>query len=196
MQPRQAWLALSLALALSGTGCGSFMARRLAQAPNSYPTWFAPPAPVALGFGSNYLAAFPPRFLEAGPPPARLRYCLVEPGDYRLEITSTNWQARRHPRFRFTFKATVPAPPTPFTWRPRGTAVLLHCYGGDQSVMMPWALRLAQAGWRCVLVDLRGHGRSTGDRIYFGAVEARDLSQLLDQLARAGPVAEPVAVLG
>jgi pimeloyl-ACP methyl ester carboxylesterase len=57
-------------------------------------------------------------------------------------------------------------------------------------------LRLAQEGWRCVLVDLRGHGKSTGKRIYFGVQEAHDLSQLLDELARAGRLKEPVAAFG
>ena len=52
--------------------------------------------------------------------------------------------------------------------------------------MAPWALRLAQEGWQCVLVDLRGHSRSTGPQIYFGLQEAHDLSQLLDELARRG----------
>ena len=196
MRLRRIWLLLSLALALAGAGCGGFMARRLAQAPNTYPSWFAPPAPVALGFGSNYLAAFAPRFLEVGPPGARLRYRLIEPGDYRLQISSTNWLARGRSRFRFNFEATVPALPTRFTAAPRGTVVLLHSYGSDQTVMAPWALRLAQEGWRCVLVDLRGHGRSTGERIYFGAVETRDLSRLLDELAGADQLAEPVAAFG
>jgi pimeloyl-ACP methyl ester carboxylesterase len=62
--------------------------------------------------------------------------------------------------------------------------------------MAPWALRLAQEGWRCVLADLRGHGKSTGLRIYFGVHEARDLSQLLDALAHDGQLAEPVAAIG
>jgi pimeloyl-ACP methyl ester carboxylesterase len=62
--------------------------------------------------------------------------------------------------------------------------------------MAPWALRLAEAGWRCVLVDLRGHGKSTGQRIYFGAQEALDLSQLLDALERDGPMVSPVAAIG
>jgi hypothetical protein len=195
MRLRRAWLGLALVLGLSSAGCGGFMARRLAQAPNTYPTWFTPPAPVALGFGSNYLAAFPSRFLQVGPPPARLRYRIIEPADYRLELTSTNWSVKGHPRFRFSFTATTPGLPTSFTLAPRGTVVLLHCYGLNQTVMMPWALRLAQDGWRCVLVDLRGHGRSTGDRIYFGTVEHRDLSQLLDELARGQPLAEPVAAV-
>jgi pimeloyl-ACP methyl ester carboxylesterase len=47
-----------------------------------------------------------------------------------------------------------------------------------------------------VLVDLRGHGKSTGKRIYFGVQEAHDLSQLLDELAHDGRLKEPVAAFG
>lgn len=62
--------------------------------------------------------------------------------------------------------------------------------------MAPWAMRLAEDGWRCLLVDLRGHGKSTGRRIYFGVQETRDLSQLLDAMAGEGNLARPVAVVG
>ena len=47
-----------------------------------------------------------------------------------------------------------------------------------------------------MLVDLRGHGRSGGRRIYYGLRETHDLSQLLDQLPPDAPVARPVAALG
>jgi pimeloyl-ACP methyl ester carboxylesterase len=46
------------------------------------------------------------------------------------------------------------------------------------------------------LVDLRGHGLSTGDRIFFGLQETNDLSRLLDELQRNGQLAEPVAAIG
>jgi pimeloyl-ACP methyl ester carboxylesterase len=57
-------------------------------------------------------------------------------------------------------------------------------------------LRLAQEGWRCVLVDLRGHGKSTGKQIYYGVQETHDLSQLLDELAQDDRLKEPVAAFG
>jgi pimeloyl-ACP methyl ester carboxylesterase len=72
----------------------------------------------------------------------------------------------------------------------------LHGYGLAQFAMAPWALRLAQEGWRCVLVDLRGHGKSTGRRVFFGVQETHDLSQLLDELARQRRLIEPVASIG
>jgi len=66
---------------------------------------------------------------------------------------------------------------------------------GDYA-MFPWALRLAEDGWRCVLVDLRGHGKSTGSQITFGIHETRDLSQLLDRLEEDGELARPVSAVG
>ena len=191
------WARLMLpVLVLNTAGCGSFFARRMAQAPNTYPSWLAPEAPVELAFGTGFLTNFPARYVAVGPPPARLCYRVVEPADYRLDLSSTNWleHGRRH--FKFGLNATLPGKPNAWTPAPRGTVVLLHGYGVAQFAMAPWALRLAQEGWRCVVVDLRGHGKSTGRRIYFGVHEARDLSQLLDALAHDGQLALPVAAIG
>ena len=187
---------LVMALVLSAAGCGTFVAHRMAQAPNSYPTWFAPKARVMLGFSPKFLSNFPAKYVEVGPPKARLCYRVVEPADYHLEVISTNWIERGEPQFEFTFHAAVPGRTNQWTAAPRGTVVLLHGYGLAQFSMAPWALRLAQEGWRCVLVDLRGHGKSTGRQIYFGVRETRDMSQLLDQLARDGELAGPVAAVG
>ncbi len=172
------------------------MARRMAQAPNTYPDWFAPKAPVAVAFSPKFLTNFPKQFLDVGPPPARLCYRIVEPADYHLEISSTNWLEHGRKQFEFTFHADLPGRSNVWTSAPRGTVVLLHGYGLAQFSMAPWALRLAQEGWRCVLVDLRGHGKSTGKRIYFGVQEARDLSQLLDELTRGSRLQEPVTAFG
>ncbi len=189
------WLALP-ALLLVTTGCGGFFARRMAQAPNTYPKWLAPAAPVELAFNSKFLTNFPTHFVDVGPPPARLLFRVVEPADYQLKVAATNWLARGEPRFKFAFTADVPGVTNGWSRSPRGTVVLLHGYGVAQFAMAPWALRLAEDGWRCVLVDLRGHGKSGGKRIYFGTREARDMSRLLDVLDRDGQLAKPVAAVG
>jgi len=189
-------MGLALLLCFGTAGCGGFFARRMAQAPNTYPGWLAPAAPVELAFDQNLLVYFPARFADVGPPLARLRYRVVEPADYGLEIFSTNWLKGGRSNFKFTLSAAVPGRPNAWTPAARGTVVLLHGYGVAQFAMAPWALRLAQEGWRCVLVDLRGHGKSTGRRIYFGLRESRDLSQLLDRLARDHELAAPVAAIG
>jgi len=189
------WLLLIL-LAWQTTGCGTFVAHRILQAPNTYPTWFAPEAPVTLDFAPKFLTNFPKRYVTVGPPAATLCYRVIEPAKFQVSVTSSNWLAEGKRQFQFSFDATVPAPTNVWTAAPRGTVFLLHGYGLAQFSLAPWALRLAEDGWRCVLVDLRGHGKSTGKQIYFGLHETNDLSQLLDQLAAAGPLARPVAALG
>jgi pimeloyl-ACP methyl ester carboxylesterase len=187
---------LILLLPAWDSGCGSFMAHRMTQAPNTYPSWLAPSAPVLIAFNDNLLTNSPARFADAGPPPARLHYRVVEPADYHLKVISTNWIERGEVRYKFIFRTGAPVQTNTWTAAPRGTVILLHGYGLAEFSMVPWAWRLAQEGWRCVLVDLRGHGKSTGNRIYYGLVESRDMSQLLDVLAGQGQLAPPVAVIG
>jgi pimeloyl-ACP methyl ester carboxylesterase len=62
--------------------------------------------------------------------------------------------------------------------------------------MLPWALYFAQQHYRVVLVDLRGHGRSSGSRIGFGAWEADDLMKVTDELERRGLLAGKLGVFG
>ncbi len=189
-------LILTVLLVMNTTGCGTFMARRMVQAPNTYPQWFAPEAPVWLAYSPNFLTNFPKHFVTVGPPAAQLCYRIVEPADYQLKVASTNWLDHGFNRTEFDFHADLPGRSNIWTTAPRGTVVLLHGYGLAQFSMAPWALRLAQAGWRCVLVDLRGHGKSTGPQIYYGIQEVHDLSQLLDKLVQAGQLTEPVAAFG
>jgi pimeloyl-ACP methyl ester carboxylesterase len=190
------WWLLPVLLVLNTAGCGTYMARRMVQAPNTYPTWIAPKAPVLLGYSPKFLTNFPRQFLTVGPPAAQLCYRVIEPADYHLTVSSTNWLEHGRKRTQFDFHADVPGRTNGWTAAPRGTVVLLHGYALAQFSMAPWALRLAQEGWRCVLVDLRGHGKSTGKQIYYGIQEVHDLSQLLDELAQAGRLQEPVAAFG
>jgi pimeloyl-ACP methyl ester carboxylesterase len=187
---------LLVLLALSTAGCGTFMAKRMVQAPNTYPDWFAPKAPVLLAYSARFLTNFPKQFVTVGPPSARLCYRVIEPADYHLKVSSSNWWEHGRERTKFEFHADIPAQSNLWTSAPRGPVVLLHGYGLAQFSMAPWALKLAGEGWRCVLVDLRGHGKSTGKQVYYGMQEVHDLSQLLDKLARDGKLKEPVAAMG
>jgi pimeloyl-ACP methyl ester carboxylesterase len=79
---------------------------------------------------------------------------------------------------------------------PRGTVFLLHGIRADKNQVRGWAGMLADAGFRAVLVDLRGHGRSTGDWLSYGVVESKDLAQVLDALVERGLVVGRVGVMG
>jgi pimeloyl-ACP methyl ester carboxylesterase len=71
---------------------------------------------------------------------------------------------------------------------PRATIFVLPGITDDKEYMRAYADRLATAGYRAVLIDSRGHGRSTGQWLTWGVQEARDLSQLIDALGIDGPI--------
>lgn len=193
---RRCLLAWLLVIVMVTSGCAQFTAERLAQAPNTFPEFLTPKARVTVDFHGLRLGGFATNSVNVGPIRATLFYRVVEPGDYQVSVTHSNRTERGHPRQVVSFRATVPARSPPANAVPQGTIVLLHGYGLDQFSLVPWALRLAQDGWRCVLVDLRGHGESTGRRIFFGTVETFDLAQLLDTLEARGEARGPVHVLG
>jgi len=187
--------ALACGWLVVGAGCSRLAAQRLTVAPNRYPRWLAPGGRTFLNFPDAFLTNFPLQTLPVGPPAATLRYRAVPPAEYQVAVTHSNWFAAGQTRQSFHFTAQLPAPPNRFSAAPRGVALVLHGYAGESAVMVPLALRLAQAGWLCVVPDLRGHGDSTGKRITYGVVETQDLSSLLDAVQRNG-YPGPVAVVG
>ena len=79
---------------------------------------------------------------------------------------------------------------------PRGTLLLLHGRSKDKSQMIPTALCCAERGYRTVLVDHRGFGRSTGDWLTYGVLESSDLRQVVDALAERDLLAGPIGAIG
>jgi uncharacterized protein len=69
---------------------------------------------------------------------------------------------------------------------PRGSIVLLHGVRMDRRSLVDAGVAFATSGFRSLLLDLRGHGESTGNYLTYGAVEAQDISEVLDQLAEQG----------
>jgi pimeloyl-ACP methyl ester carboxylesterase len=78
----------------------------------------------------------------------------------------------------------------------RATVLVLHGITDHKETMLGVAKDLAAAGYRAVLVDLRGHGRSSGQWLTFGVVESQDLKQLVDDLDVQRLLAGPVGVFG
>ncbi|HUA36906.1 MAG TPA: alpha/beta fold hydrolase [Candidatus Sulfopaludibacter sp.] len=195
-------LMVSWLLCLACGGCSSprTIARSALEAPNHH---IKIPG-VFERLGAVLATNFPGERIDVGPPPATLDLMVMEPGDYdaRLNSTITVHHPQRHGDtnrydFNFTFDLSRYSPKSkPGTKDIRGTIFLLHGYGLNKETMMPWALVLAEAGYRVVLVDLRGHGHSTGDRIYFGGIERTDLMQCLDALRQQHVCAGPVGALG
>jgi len=131
-----------------------------------------------------------------GPPPAELSVGVLEPGNYALKY---DLQVKGDPAgggsASYSINWQFPNPGGPRV-KPRATIVLLHGILVTKEYMIHWAIYLAQMGYRTVVVDLRGHGQSTGNRITYGAVERVDLRQVLDELKRRGLADGPIGVLG
>lgn len=91
-----------------------------------------------------------------------------------------------------TLEAWILDPATP----PRGTVLVLHGIRGDKRAMVGVGRALRDRGMRAVLVDLRGHGASSGRWLTYGVVESRDLRQLIDHLEALGVAEGPIGVYG
>jgi pimeloyl-ACP methyl ester carboxylesterase len=79
---------------------------------------------------------------------------------------------------------------------PCGTVLVLHGIFTRGITMLPQARALSRAGYRAVLVDLRGHGRSTGKYLTYGVREAQDVSQVIDALERQQLIDGEIGVWG
>lgn len=87
-------------------------------------------------------------------------------------------------------------PPATTAITPKGTILVLHGIRDRKDSQITVGRDLAAAGYRAVLIDLRGHGRSSGQWLTYGVIEAHDLIQVLDSLQTQKLLAGHVGVLG
>jgi pimeloyl-ACP methyl ester carboxylesterase len=106
--------------------------------------------------------------VNVGPPPASLSVWIVEPAN-RQEMRNT---------------------------APRGTLLVLHGIQDQKTSMLSMAKSFTARGYRAVLVDIRAHGRSSGQWVTYGAIESRDLVQLLDALQEQQLLVKPIGAFG
>jgi len=86
--------------------------------------------------------------------------------------------------------------PTTEQTEPRATLLVLHGLGASSFWMLDAAHEFAAEGYRVVLVDLRGHGGSTGNWLTFGPRESRDIVKVLDELEQRRLLEGPLGVYG
>jgi pimeloyl-ACP methyl ester carboxylesterase len=135
--------------------------------------------------------------VPVGPPQAILSAAVIAPGDYGYSMTISqrplaDGRVTLKPISNWTIPTNRPDPRTPA----KATILILHGYEDSKEGMLHWAFFLAKLGYRSILVDLRGHGRSTGNWIGYGAFEVRDLEQVLDDAEKRGLATGPIGVLG
>src|SRR5690606_12750965 len=119
-----------------------------------------------------------------------IAYAVLEPGDYGLRyrtysFRNDTWSPLGGWR---ALQARAPAR--------HGTVVLVHGWSMDAGMMLPWALAFAESGFRAVLVELRGHGRSGDGPIGYGQREADDVLAVIEHLRAQRRSAEPLYLMG
>ncbi|MBI5363218.1 MAG: alpha/beta fold hydrolase [Planctomycetes bacterium] len=79
---------------------------------------------------------------------------------------------------------------------PRGAVTIVHDVGGHGGQYLALARALAADGWAVALPDLRGNGRSEGERGHSNGIQEvlRDLGDVQDHLAYRQPEAPKVLV--
>lgn len=78
----------------------------------------------------------------------------------------------------------------------KGTIILLHGIRGSNAEFLPMALRLREAGYQSVALDLRAHGKSEGVHTTFGVKEKRDVSVVVDYLLDRFPQSSKIGIWG
>ena len=188
---RRNFLTLILLLGfLALTGCSSFVAKKVALAPNADRTEadiLASPYPPDVPDIVVDHAMRIPVAGSYGSGPAELSVWIIDANDQQL-----------HPSADGLGFVVANADQKRQLVEPRGTVVLLHGFKHRKTkrVYLEWARLLSTHGYRCVLIDNRGHGDSTGTLVGFGVRESADTMQVLDSLEAQGQLVRPLIVLG
>jgi pimeloyl-ACP methyl ester carboxylesterase len=182
---------------LFASGCNSYVANKLVQAPN-HDSQLRGVDASASELTEHHVAK--QLRIDVGPPPASLSVWVVEPitGHGRIELEPGRYQPTVHLVLDSKSEPTTQLAPTQPAPTPRGTLFLLSGLGDgkDEGPYEFYSFALASEGYRIILVDHRGHGRSTGDRISYGSHESRDMVQVLDTLEKRGLIEGEVGVVG
>lgn len=79
---------------------------------------------------------------------------------------------------------------------PRGTMIILHGIWASKEAELEKGHAWADSGYRVALVDLRGHGRSSGDFLTYGVVESDDLVKVITAMEQEGALKRPLCLIG
>lgn len=182
-------LVLAIALLISLGGCASYIGSRIIAAPNQ--------SGDSLSFDDEaWEAQIEPQLfsqrLEIKSPHdgSQLISHRLPAGDYPHRYERKHVSSRQ---VRLEVSVSVPVGPHQPA---RGTVLFVHGWQGDYRQHLFHALALAGDGWDGVLTDLRGHGRSGGDRISFGVHEAVELRELIDDLVELPDFPPPLVLMG
>jgi alpha-beta hydrolase superfamily lysophospholipase len=195
--PVRGWrLLLLVGLVALTPGCVTDkVAHMIAAAPNRQ---HVPAIMRNQAYREKYDALYAEAWLvPVGPPSAEISVATLEPGDYHFHYEIVFKElGNGHQSFSAKHDWLAPNPQLPRAKTVKGTIVVIPGYQETKEDVVHWGLRLAEAGYRAVLMDLRGQGRSTGPWLGYGSFEVPDLRQVLDDLQARGLAGGEVGVLG
>jgi pimeloyl-ACP methyl ester carboxylesterase len=181
-------------------GCDGIVAEQMTEPPNlNSPTRGkdAPPDLLAEHHVWRQLR------VAVGPPSATISVWIVQSAARRGKVWINQDQEGGFHVGTAVANSTQPTtdisqPATQNSRMPKGILFLLHGLGDDKegAPYEFYSYVMANFGYRVVLVDLRGHGRSTGDLLTYGFLDSRDMKQVLDELIRQNLIVGNVGVIG
>ncbi|MEO0575092.1 MAG: alpha/beta fold hydrolase [Pseudomonadota bacterium] len=174
------WVALTSLVLVSVigllSGCASILADRIVTPPNADGPKITPDAreslvermglqPGSIGTLSGTLA-----FLKMPAKPMQIALTAE---------FSTNASGVKSAEIEMTFD---PDPARNAYSKPVGTIVSLHGFGLEKESMPGYASMFADAGFDVYMVDLPGHGESTGEYVTYGLRESQAIAGLINKL--------------
>lgn len=124
-------------------------------------------------------------------------------GKVRQAITGTSEQLLKNKAISAARRYEMPDKTQIDVWivesageQARGTVLVLHGLCDSKVTYRRLAKMLSKEGFDVVLPDLRGHGRSTGKYVTYGALEKHDQKRVMDALFDEKLIGEPVYVFG
>lgn len=80
--------------------------------------------------------------------------------------------------------------------KPKGTIILLHGIRSNKECFIDMSKKLSKLGYNTVALDSRAHGQSKGIHCTFGVKEKKDISELINVLAKQENITENIGVWG
>ena len=167
-----------VAATLAFAGCTGLVADRIVEAPNQRGV-YADGATTAL-----FRQGLNGRHEVLKTPVADIALVHVPRHSFEIrfvtrQVGETTPEGMRQADFFWTYE---PLPSEAPRADSQGTVVVLHGYAMGKEVMGSFAALLADAGFDVVLVDLPGHGESSGEFVTWGIREAEAINALREAL--------------
>jgi len=129
------------------------------------------------------------------PDGVRIAYWSVSPRAYQIDDEYQPQRKGSKGSFSLNFRLEGDPHDAPLL-SPKGTVLLLHPWSMSGTVMFPWGIHFAAAGYQVVMPDLRSHGDSSDASVGYGPREAGDIVELVRDLRAQHQLPGPLYLLG